>query len=153
MKAAHGKHPRAGIGNPPALPPLPHAYPLLLVDRVLMLEPDHWVVALKNVTRNDPLVDACGVLPPVLVAEVMAQAAGLAVAPSRRGTTTVMLVAIDRFRSRLPVVAGDQLVVTVRVVKQFAGSVKARAIVQVAGRRRAAGEVILHFPRLDSQQR
>jgi len=151
MKEDPGENPPSTARHLPAPPPLPHAYPLLLVDRVLMLEPDHWVVALRNVTRNDPLVDASGLLPSVLVAEAMAQAAGLAVAPSRSGAT-VMLAGIDRFRCRRPIVAGDQLVVTVRVVKQFAGIVKVRAAVRVAGRRRAAGELMLHFPRLHARQ-
>lgn len=138
------KHPR--VNDPEsAIARLPHAYPFLLLDRVLVLEPGRWVVAVKNVTGNDPFVDACGELPPVLLAEAMAQAAGVAAAPSQ-GRTAAVLARIDRFRCRGPIVPGDQLMVTVRVVKRFGGTVKAHTAVRVAGRRCAAGELMLHFP-------
>jgi 3-hydroxyacyl-[acyl-carrier-protein] dehydratase len=125
---------------------LPHAYPFRLLDRTLMLEPGRWAVAIKNLTRDDPLVDADGVLLPVLLAEVMAQAAGLAVVESPGHAASGMLVHIDRFRCRPPVRAGDQLLVTVRVLRRFGANVKVRAAVTVAGRRRAACELVLHVP-------
>lgn len=124
---------------------LPHAYPFLMLDRALMIEPGRWAVGLKNVTGDDPLVED-GVLAPVLLAEAMAQAAGLAAAESLERTLPAVLAHIDRFRCRLPVVAGDQLLVTARVVRRFGAAVKVRASVRVAGRSRAAAELILHFP-------
>lgn len=125
---------------------LPHAFPFLLVDRILMLEPDRWVVTLKNVTRNDPLVDDDGNLPPVLVAEVMAQTAGLAMTPPAEGGATV-LARLDRFRCRPPLRSGDQLLVTVRVVRRLGSGAKVRASVSVAGRYRAAAELLLYHVR------
>lgn len=125
---------------------LPHAFPFMLVDRILMLEPDRWVVTVKNVTRNDPLVDAQGNLPAALVAEVMAQTAGLAMTPVAGGGATV-LARLDRFRCRLPVRSGDQLVVTVRVVRRLGSGAKVRACIRVCGRYRAAGELVLYHVR------
>ena len=124
---------------------LPHAYPFLLLDRALMIEPGRWAVGLKNVTGNDPLVED-GVLAPVLLAEVMAQAAGLAAAELLDHPLPAVLAQIDRFRCRSPIVVGDQLLVTARVVRRFGALVKVRASVRVAGRSRAAAELVLHFP-------
>jgi 3-hydroxyacyl-[acyl-carrier-protein] dehydratase len=123
---------------------LPHAYPFQLIDRTLMIEPGRWVVAVKNLTRADPVLDGDGTLTPALLAEVMAQAAGLAVAESS-ARAAGMLAQIDRFRCRPPVSAGDQLFVTVRVLRRFGANVKVRATVRVAGRRCAAGDLVLHL--------
>lgn len=131
---------------PPPAHVLPHAFPFILVDRILMLEPDRWVVAVKNVTRNDPLVDAYGNLPPALVGEVMAQTAGLAMIPPTEGGATV-LARFGRFRCRPPLRSGDQLVVTVRVVRRLGSGAKVRASVRVAGRYRAAAELVLYHVR------
>ncbi|HXQ23015.1 MAG TPA: hypothetical protein VN812_15160 [Candidatus Acidoferrales bacterium] len=131
-----------------ATPPwlrLPHAYPFRLLDRTVMLEPGRWAVAIKNLTRDDPLVDGEGVLPPVLLAEVMAQAAGLAAVESPGHAVPGMLAHIDRFRCRSPVRAGDQLLVTVHVVRRFGANVKAHAAVRVDSRRCAAAELVLHL--------
>lgn len=125
---------------------LPHEFPFILVDRTIMLEPDRWVVTVKNVTRNDPLVDAKGNLPASLVAEVMAQTAGLAMSPPATGGATV-LARLDRFRCRLPFRSGDQLVVTVRVVRRLGSGAKVRASVRVNGHCRAAGELVLYHVR------
>jgi len=127
---------------PPAFQ-LPHRYPFLLLDRLLMVEPGRWVVGLKAVTRNDPFVDAAGALPPVLLAEVMAQAAGLASAPAT-GVRPAVLARIDRYRCRPPIVVGDRLLVTARVVRRFGASVIVRAAVRINDRPRAAAELVLH---------
>jgi 3-hydroxymyristoyl/3-hydroxydecanoyl-(acyl carrier protein) dehydratase len=127
--------------------PLPHAFPFILVDRILMLEPDRWVMTLKNVTRNDPLVDGDGNLPPVLLAEAMAQTAGLAITPPQDSGATV-LARLDRFRCSPPLRSGDQLIVTVRVVRRLGSSVKVRASVRVSGRVRAAAELVLYHVRI-----
>lgn len=129
-----------------ALDVLPHRYPFLLLDRVLMVDPGQWAVAVKNVTRNEPLVDANGELPAVLLAEVMAQAAGLAAATATATgwPASAVLVKLDRFRCRR-VIAGDQLLAVARVGRRFGPGVSVRASVTVAGRPRAAAELVLHF--------
>ncbi len=123
---------------------LPHAYPFVLLDRVLMVDPGHWAVASKQLTRDDALVDARGVLPPALLAEAMAQTAGLAVSAPPR--SVAWLVQIDRFRCRVPVHSGTALVVIARVLRRFGRTVKVRASISMAGRRCAAGELVLHLP-------
>jgi 3-hydroxyacyl-[acyl-carrier-protein] dehydratase len=97
---------------------LPHRYPFLLVDRVIELVPDKSVVALKNVTINEPFFNGHfpghPVMPGVLIVEAMAQAAGVLTQLSRRlkgdlGTAMFYLVKVDNARFNCPVVPGDQL--------------------------------------------
>jgi 3-hydroxyacyl-[acyl-carrier-protein] dehydratase len=97
---------------------LPHRYPFLLVDRVIELVPDKSVVALKNVTINEPFFNGHfpghPVMPGVLLVEAMAQAAGVLTQLSRRikgdqGTALFYLVKVDNARFNCPVVPGDQL--------------------------------------------
>jgi 3-hydroxyacyl-[acyl-carrier-protein] dehydratase len=132
-------------GRDPALR-LPHAYPFHLLDCALVLAPGRWAVGMKNLTRDDPLVDAEGRLAPVLLAEAMAQTAGLAASEASGAASVAVLAQIDRFRCRPPVVAGDYLLVAARVVRRFGAAVKVRASVKVDGRLRAAAEFVLRFP-------
>ena len=127
-------------------PSLPHAYPFMLLDRVLELRPGISALAVKNLTRDDPLLDGDGYMPPVLLAEALAQAAGLA-AFAGRDAVLAALVRINRFRCAGRVRAGDQLLIHVRVRRVFGGTVKVRGVVRVNGRVRAAGEVMLTVSR------
>ena len=129
--------PRTGL-------PLPHAYPFLLLDRVVEVDHGRSARAVKNLTCDDPLLDAAGSLPPVLLVEAMAETAGIA-AIGPHGGMTAMLARIERFRSRLTFGAGDRLEISVRVLKVFGSVVKARGVVRVGGRIGAAGEVYLHL--------
>jgi UDP-3-O-[3-hydroxymyristoyl] N-acetylglucosamine deacetylase/3-hydroxyacyl-[acyl-carrier-protein] dehydratase len=93
---------------------LPHRYPFLLVDRVLEHEPRRRVLALKNVTCNEPFFQGHWpnrpIMPGVLIVEALAQAAGIMIAhfidPRVR---SALIVAIDNVKIRRPVVPGDQL--------------------------------------------
>lgn len=98
---------------------LPHRYPMLLIDRVLEMVPGKRVVAIKNVTMNEPFFQGHfphnPVMPGVLIIEAMAQAAALF---SFEGDNDVnpadkkiayYLVGVDGARFRRPVVPGDQL--------------------------------------------
>jgi 3-hydroxyacyl-[acyl-carrier-protein] dehydratase len=97
---------------------LPHRYPFLLVDRVIEIEPDVSVVAIKNATINEPFFQGHfpghPVMPGVLIVEAMAQTAGLLTQLSRRikgdkGSPLFYLVKVDNARFSAPVVPGDQL--------------------------------------------
>lgn len=97
---------------------LPHRYPFLLVDRVIEIVPEVSVVALKNVTINEPFFQGHfpghPVMPGVLIIEAMAQTAGLLTQLSRRakgdkGSPLFYLVKVDNARFSAPVVPGDQL--------------------------------------------
>lgn len=118
---------------------LPHRYPFLLVDRVLELVPNEHVVAIKNVTMNEPHFPGHfphhPVMPGVLIIEAMAQAAGLlAFKSSNRETSensVIYFVGIDNARFKRPVVPGDQLRLEAKITKNIRGIWKfeARALV------------------------
>ena len=125
--------------------PLPHGYPFLLLDRVVEAVPGVSAVATRNLTHDDPLLDGDGVLPAVLLAEAMAQCAGIAALGLRPGGGAV-LARVDRFRvRRQAVVAGDQLRISARIVRVFGATVKARGMVRVGGRICGAGELVLQL--------
>jgi UDP-3-O-[3-hydroxymyristoyl] N-acetylglucosamine deacetylase/3-hydroxyacyl-[acyl-carrier-protein] dehydratase len=93
---------------------LPHRYPFLLVDRVLELDPGRRVVAIKNVSVNEPYFGGhwptMPIMPGVLIVEALAQAAGVLIAASVPRSGRVALIAsIDGVKLRRPVVPGDRL--------------------------------------------
>ena len=94
---------------------LPHRYPFLLVDRVIELELKKKIIALKNVTMNEPFFTghfpSAPIMPGVLIMEALAQAAGILCLKSLEPMTCnkVYLMAMDRVKSRRPVIPGDQL--------------------------------------------
>ncbi len=96
---------------------LPHRYPFLLIDKVLEFEPDERLLALKNVTYNEPFFGGHfpvrPVMPGVLIVEAMAQATGLLAMESRpdqvHSNSLYYFVGIDKARFKQPVEPGDQL--------------------------------------------
>jgi 3-hydroxyacyl-[acyl-carrier-protein] dehydratase len=94
---------------------LPHRYPLLLVDRVLEMEPKKRIVALKNVTINEGFFaghfPGRPVVPGVLLIEGLAQAGGLLLLHDMpdRETKLLYFMGIEKARFRRPVVPGDQV--------------------------------------------
>ncbi len=101
---------------------LPHRYPFLLVDRVLELEEDKRVVAVKNITSNERYFIAgpggLPTLPASILTEAMAQAGAILILskPVNR-SRLVYFMGIDRVRYRRPVVAGDQVRLEAEVVR------------------------------------
>ncbi|MGN6790655.1 MAG: 3-hydroxyacyl-ACP dehydratase FabZ [Rhodanobacteraceae bacterium] len=108
---------------------LPHRYPFLLVDRVVELEPGQSIVAIKNVTINEPFFEGHfpghPVMPGVLIVEALAQASGLLIGLS--GTMTdkddriFYLAKVDNARFLRPVVPGDQLRLEVQLKRLIRG--------------------------------
>ncbi|MFQ5499348.1 MAG: bifunctional UDP-3-O-[3-hydroxymyristoyl] N-acetylglucosamine deacetylase/3-hydroxyacyl-ACP dehydratase [Candidatus Zixiibacteriota bacterium] len=94
---------------------MPHRYPFLLIDRIVDLVPDKRVVALKNVTINEPFFQGHfpghPIMPGVMILEAMAQAGGALIlnAVERPEDKVVYFMAIDKARFRKPVLPGDQL--------------------------------------------
>jgi 3-hydroxyacyl-[acyl-carrier-protein] dehydratase len=94
---------------------LPHRYPLLLIDRVLEIERKKKIVAIKNVTINEPFFvghfPGFPVMPGVLILEAMAQAGGalLLTEVEDRGGKVIFFTGIEKAKFRRPVVPGDQL--------------------------------------------
>src|SRR5215467_14807229 len=116
---------------------LPHRYPFLLIDRVVDLERRKRIVALKNVTINEPFFaghfPGLPVMPGVLIVEAMAQAGGvlLFTEVEDRDSKLVLFTGIDRAKFRRPVLPGDQLriQVEVKVWRGNAGRMYGRAYV------------------------
>jgi len=95
---------------------LPHRYPLLLVDRILELEPGKRVVGYKNVTINESFFvghfPGQPIMPGVYIIECMAQLAGTMILPTNDVTHPIpYLTGIDKAKFRRPVVPGDRLMV------------------------------------------
>jgi 3-hydroxyacyl-[acyl-carrier-protein] dehydratase len=101
---------------------LPHAFPFLLVDRIVEYEPGKRIVGLKNVTFNEPFFPGHfpgkPIMPGVLIVEALAQTGGILAFksnPDLKGD--VRFVGIDGARFRRPVTPGDQLRLVLEVVK------------------------------------
>src|ERR1039457_1502095 len=94
---------------------LPHRYPFLLIDRIVEMERKTRIVALKNVTINEPHFAGhfpdFPIMPGVLIVEAIAQAGGalLLTEIPDRDTKLMVFTGIDSSKFRRPVVPGDQL--------------------------------------------
>jgi len=107
---------------------LPHRYPFVMIDRVLSVEPDKTVEALKNVSINEPFFQGHfptkPVMPGVLMLEGMAQAGGIlafCTEPENVGVKLLYFAGIDKARFRRPVGPGDQLIYKVELLKKKRG--------------------------------
>jgi len=127
---------------------IPHRYPFLLVDRVIELVPRQRVVAIKNVTMNEPFFQGhfpgAPVMPGVLIIEALAQAGAvllLSDIPDRAGKL-VYFTGIDAARFRRPVVPGDQIRLTMDVLKLRARTCKMRGVAEVGGELVAEAEIM-----------
>ncbi|HEY6768286.1 MAG TPA: 3-hydroxyacyl-ACP dehydratase FabZ [Candidatus Sulfotelmatobacter sp.] len=100
---------------------LPHRYPLLLIDRVLELKRKERIVAIKNVTINEPFFvghfPGLPIMPGVLIVEAIAQAGGalLLTEVENRADKIMVFTGIERAKFRRPVSPGDQLRLEVEV--------------------------------------
>lgn len=120
---------------------LPHRFPFLLVDRVLSCEPGKNIVALKNVSINEPFFAGhfprYPVMPGVLIIEALAQAAGILSFRTMNSKTDdsslYYFVGIDGARFKKPVSAGDQLILKVAIERQVRGIWKYSARAEVDG--------------------
>jgi 3-hydroxyacyl-[acyl-carrier-protein] dehydratase len=121
---------------------LPQRYPMLMIDRVKECEPGKRIVAIKNVSANEPYFQGHfpgrPIMPGVLILEAMAQAAGM-VAFSAEGEGRqhdqhlYYYVGIDNARFKKPVVPGDQLELEVKLERMLRGIGKFSCVARVAG--------------------
>lgn len=132
---------------------LPHRYPILLVDRVLEIEPKKRIVALKNVTVNEQIFlghfPGRPVFPGVLLIEGMAQAGGLLLLhdlPDREGKL-LYFAGIEEAKFRRPVVPGDQVRYEIEVLRLRSTFGKVAGKVLVDGE--VAAEAILSTAMVD----
>jgi 3-hydroxyacyl-[acyl-carrier-protein] dehydratase len=130
---------------------LPHRFPFLFIDRVIELERKHKIVALKNVTINEPFFAGHfpdnPIMPGVLIVEAIAQAGGalLLTEVEERNGKVIMFTTIERAKFRRPVVPGDQLRIEVELKAwRVAGpmvAVRMEGLVTVEGKRVAEASV------------
>lgn len=118
---------------------LPHRYPILLVDKVISLEAGKDIVALKNVSINEPFFSGhfphYPVMPGVLIVEALAQAAALLTLKTENNANNTdsvyYFVGIDGVRFKKPVLPGDQLILKVSIERQIKGLWKYSARAEV----------------------
>jgi len=111
---------------------LPHRYPFLLIDRVVAYEKDKRLVAVKNVTANEPFFQGhfphYAVMPGVLIVEAMAQAAAVlslrSLGHKNDGKWVYYFVGIDGARFKRVVEPGDQLILESRIDRARGGIYK-----------------------------
>ena len=127
---------------------LPHRYPMLLVDRVVEFQEGERIVAIKNVTVNEPFFQGhfpgAPIMPGVLIVEAMAQAGGFLVFKSlpNRESKLVFLMGIEKARFRRPVRPGDQLRLEMVVIRVRSRAGKLRGQAFVGDQRVAEAEVL-----------
>jgi 3-hydroxyacyl-[acyl-carrier-protein] dehydratase len=136
---------------------LPHRYPFLLVDRVLQLDKGKSIVALKNVTINEPFFNGHfphrPVMPGVLMLEALAQAAALLsfhtmeVVPD--DNTIYYFAGIDGARFKRPVEPGDALTLMVELDRMKAGIFKFKAKAMVGDELAVEAELMCTMRRID----
>ena len=142
--------PGSTVGIREILELLPHRYPFVLVDRVIELEPGKRIVAIKNVTINEPFFaghfPGRPVMPGVLIIEAMAQAAGLLSFKSphlnlEKGSI-FYFAGIDHARFKRPVEPGDRLELHAEMLKIVRGVGKFACRATVDGKLAAEGEIL-----------
>jgi len=118
---------------------IPHRYPMLLIDRVIEIDPLKKIVALKNVTMNEQVFEGhfpgAPVYPGVYIIEAMAQAGAVLLfrEVQDRENKLLFFTGIEEARFRKPVAPGDQLRLEVTVLKYKMGYAKLRAEAYVDG--------------------
>lgn len=129
---------------------LPHRYPFLLVDKVESIELGKSIVAIKNVTVNEPFFQGhfpeLPIMPGVLIIEAMAQASGIlgfkTVNKKPADGSLYMFVGAEKMRFKKPVYPGDQLKLYAEVLNEKRGIWKFAVRAEVDGVVAAQGEIL-----------
>jgi UDP-3-O-[3-hydroxymyristoyl] N-acetylglucosamine deacetylase / 3-hydroxyacyl-[acyl-carrier-protein] dehydratase len=157
IKLSDRRRPQVDPTEPPALDigailqALPHRYPFLLVDRVVVLEPGRRIVALKNVSYNEPFFEGHWpgrpIMPGVLIVEAMAQAAGILLGQGAEPGREALLASLDGVKLRRPVVPGDQLRLEAGSVRLKGRAAQVKALARVDDR--VVAEARIRFMLID----
>ena len=139
---------------------LPHRYPFILIDRVTSMELGNEIVALKNVTINEPFFPGHfpyhPVMPGVLIVEAMAQAAAIlsfktmGVKPS--DDSVYYFAGIDSARFKRPVSPGDQIVFNVKIDRIIKGIWKYSGLASVDGQIVAEAQMMCILKAIDKKE-
>jgi beta-hydroxyacyl-ACP dehydratase FabZ len=127
---------------------LPHRYPMLLVDRVLEIEPGKRIVGIKNVSANEQFFQGhfpgAPVMPGVLIVEAMAQCAAVLVLRDlpNREEKLFLFGGVDKARFRKPVVPGDQLRFECQILQRRSNSIRILGTATVDGELVAEAEML-----------
>jgi 3-hydroxyacyl-[acyl-carrier-protein] dehydratase len=129
---------------------LPQRYPFLMIDKVKEFEAGKRIVAVKNVSVNEPYFPGHfphrPIMPGVMILEAMAQAAGVLVFRTRGikpdDKTLYYYVGIDSARFKKPVVPGDQLEIEVHVERHLRGISRFGCVARVAGQTVAEATIL-----------
>jgi len=131
---------------------LPHRYPFILVDRIIEFVKGEKIIALKNVTINEPFFmghfPGTPIMPGVLIVEAMAQAGGilyLASNQEKRPGELVYFMGMDKVKFRKPVIPGDQLIFEIKIINIRLKAVKMAGIATVDGILVAEAELLAAF--------
>lgn len=131
---------------------LPHRYPFIMIDRILELVPGEKVIALKNVTINEPFFQGHfpgrPIMPGVLIVEAMGQAGAVLAAESLSGKqrdSLIYFMSMDKVKFRQPVVPGDQLIFEMKFLKKRAKVFKMSGVALVDGKRVVEAELMASF--------
>jgi len=131
---------------------LPHRYPFIMIDRIIELVPGEKVVALKNVTINEPFFQGHfpgePIMPGVLIIEGMGQAGAILAAESmdlEKKGSLIFFMGMDKVKFRKPVVPGDQLIFEIKFLKQRSQAFKMSGIASVDDKRVAEAELMATF--------
>jgi len=131
---------------------LPHRYPFLLVDRIIEFVKDKRIVALKNVTINEPFFQGhfpdTPIMPGVLIVEAMGQAGGVLVTkslPPENQGKLIYFMGFDKVRFRKPVVPGDQLILDLEILKLRSKIVKMAGVAKVKGKTVAEAQLMAAY--------
>jgi len=131
---------------------LPHRYPFIMIDRILELVPGEKVVALKNVTINEPFFQGhfpgSPIMPGVLMIEAMGQAGAVLAAeslPEEEQGSLIYFMGINKVKFRKPVVPGDQIIFEIKFLKQRAKVFKMSGMAFVDEKLVAEAELMASF--------
>lgn len=126
---------------------IPHRFPFLLVDRVLEVEAGKRILAIKNVSANEPFFQGhfpeFPIMPGVLIVEALAQAAGICANYGQEdvGSKLGVFASIDEMKFKKQVVPGDVLQLEAEILSMKMGVVKAKVTATVEGKIAAQGEI------------
>ncbi|HLR02513.1 MAG TPA: 3-hydroxyacyl-ACP dehydratase FabZ [Virgibacillus sp.] len=125
---------------------IPHRYPFLLVDKVIEMEEGQRVVAIKNVTVNEPFFQGhfpdYPVMPGVLIIEALAQTGAMAVLGKEQNKGKIgFLAGVDKCRFKKQVTPGDQLKLEVEIIREKGPIGKGKGTATVDGKLACEAEI------------